>query len=481
MVFFMGSGLAMERHKQGSVFLFSLFAVAFLASLAATGLTRTMTELNVANRSLASSRAFHLAEAGVDQALTALNTPGTVDGLPWTTSTCGGISCKTLTRDDLSGGRVVIEITDWNGTTPRVLASGFVPNQATPAATRRVEVSLSGPTTPNPLIRHAIVGAADAVVGQGPLWMDDTTVADSYDSRNGPYSLGNPSGNQGSVMAGSTGLGSPAHAYVSQTARVRGDAYVWSTFGNKVKLFDPVTNVTTTDCPGGSCLPAIVFPGQVLNANSLGPVGTSLYPEVPVPAALQSLSAAPALIRNTGGPCTVLAGGTPSAPAIYRFASIQLTNASCVTIGANAAVYLSAPGGSIALRIDATSQLTTQGKTELYFHGTTMINRAISNPTQVPSNLVIYGVYDKSGMLPGLSFGCSGYSCGNMTLVGVLYLPNVSASLSGSARVDGSLIANVTQLYNTAQVNYDIALQNGVQPLSLGGASTYKILSWRDL
>lgn len=452
---------ARTADKAGFMLLTAMMMVVSMAMLVAVGLTRTMTNLNAANRGVALSRAFHLAEAGVDQALTALNTPGTVNG--WTTSTCGGISCKTLTLTALGGGDTVIQITDWDGATPRVVASGFTPSQAYAVATRRVEAILGGSGGSVGRVKF-VVYANDLIRVSGA-----STVIDSYDSRLGPYGPGNNFTGSAHLLSWGSLNTNPA-IRITSTSVLTGDALV--PFGKQVgkeNLPNPVT-----PCSPGSPLCTPPIQGSVKGFNAPMPGDPCLDDQNPCTGSV--FSAPPALTTlasgssNLGtdvsispgayaGALTVGAGRTVTLQAgDFKFNSIAVDTGGTLLISPN--TRISTNGLSVT-----NATLTVLGKTNIYYGSALFGSSAtITNATGAPSDFFLSGQY-----------------WGTMTIASGVSVQAVlmNTSLTMNGTLVGALAGtngNMDSVYINGPIHFDVALRNGFQLVG-----SYKIKSWRDL
>lgn len=78
----------MPHQERGVVFIVSLLVITSLMALTAVGLTRSMTELAVSNRSVAAQQAFYLAEAGLDAGMQWLNAQSSPPGCPIVDGLC---------------------------------------------------------------------------------------------------------------------------------------------------------------------------------------------------------------------------------------------------------------------------------------------------------------------------------------------------------------------------------------------------------
>ncbi len=137
-----------------------LLIAALTAIIASLLLTRSVQEQKLAARAQASDTAFALAEAGLDQAIQALNNGWLTSAHGWSDATDGTAKLRSTT----SGlpvfpgeGSIRVRIDDPTGTNPQITALGLValPNQANVIRQLRVGAQ-QGERTPG---RHARGGA----------------------------------------------------------------------------------------------------------------------------------------------------------------------------------------------------------------------------------------------------------------------------------------------------------------------------------
>lgn len=156
-----------------------LLIAALTAIIASLLLTRSVQEQKLAARAQASDTAFALAEAGLDQAIQALNNGWLTSAHGWSDATDGTAKLRSTT----SGlpvfpgeGSIRVRIDDPTGTNPQITALGLValPNQANVIRQLRVKV----------LPRTEF---SAGVVCRGTVSFYSMSYADSYDSRLGVY------------------------------------------------------------------------------------------------------------------------------------------------------------------------------------------------------------------------------------------------------------------------------------------------------
>lgn len=215
-----------QQQERGFVLLTVLMVITVTATVSTIGLSRTATDLLVTNRSAALSRAFYLAEAGIDQvvkdytdglgvsALAELRNDriGDEDGL------CEAAESCAHSRPELSG--VILSWTP-SATNPRqiVVASK---GRGGLEATRTVSVQL---LLPSMTVRDtdAVFGASYVLVGHlGGAY--GAVVIDSYNSRLGAYgaTLSSPDPVYGTTNQSQVGVPSTYRVRVATNGQPNG-------------------------------------------------------------------------------------------------------------------------------------------------------------------------------------------------------------------------------------------------------------------
>lgn len=129
-----------DVHRSAGFFLLlSMFVTVGLLGLSVVGLNRTVFSLIISTRSANTLKAFHVAEAGVDEAFWVLAKSGGVfaaaDGWSVPPQPCLLGNCYRKTLDFSGGGTTTIDIVDGNGAFPTITVTGTAANSS-----RRLEI-----------------------------------------------------------------------------------------------------------------------------------------------------------------------------------------------------------------------------------------------------------------------------------------------------------------------------------------------------
>src|SRR3989338_4037153 len=129
----------MRDDRDGSILLLSLFTLTGLAMMINMGLTRAMTEQLASTRYVATQRAFHLAEAGGDDALWEFTHSDAdfTDAEGWTNATPCPVG-NTCRKKPLSLVGADVTVNDTTGATPTIIATGS--SAGIPPQTLEVEI-----------------------------------------------------------------------------------------------------------------------------------------------------------------------------------------------------------------------------------------------------------------------------------------------------------------------------------------------------
>lgn len=135
-----------KLNKNGAALIIAFMVVVLLTILSSGLILRSVSERAVAQRYVDSTRAFWLAEAGINQALLQLKSDF---------NNLNGIAATALGEGEYAVDAIVVE-----GSNRRVTAHGFIPNQAAKRSERSISVlvqNLPGGNPSNPsLITYAI-------------------------------------------------------------------------------------------------------------------------------------------------------------------------------------------------------------------------------------------------------------------------------------------------------------------------------------
>lgn len=430
-----------SRGDRGSVLLVALCFAAVLGVAVASYLSLCHRTLQLSTESLQGSRNLALAEAGMEEALWALNKD---DWTGWTLT--GQTATKTIGGFDHGGGS--------NGTvaiTVRTAADGSRAVAVTAMATQGGKVSnrtLTATAQRAPLFVNAVAATTGTIRFPSA---GNTTVIDSYDSslRDPATQLPLPydaatAGFSAVLSAGSTSI---ASATVQLTnAQVKG--YV-ATLGTG---------------------PSYSIGARLLGPNSASTaridstrVSTSPYQpvfDVSWPTGVGSpLPSNPKL-------------GTPGAtsPSVYFATEFDLRNGATLTIEGPVKLVVSGAfqigrNGSAAPGI----KISSSGSLEVFVGGDIFIGAdGIQNLSGIPARLAIYStnVLATSEMNTPTAFH------------GVIYIPSGDFTVTSNNPIFGAIVArNVVFTGSAPAVHYDVALRTAVFP---GIETPFAISDWRE-
>lgn len=177
--------------QEGFLLLIALFATTTVLAVSAVGLGRSMSELNAATRSLGTSQAFQLAEAGIDDALRELATGAFASADGWTTtSACSG-TCRTKTLTLRAGLTVSSTVDDITTFEPTVTVRGA---SAQTLAAQSLQARLRRATVVPSVFTYVIAGTTLNLDG-------NARIGDLLHNKSTVY-LGGPPSSTGDLMTG---------------------------------------------------------------------------------------------------------------------------------------------------------------------------------------------------------------------------------------------------------------------------------------
>ncbi|MEX2044384.1 MAG: hypothetical protein WD941_03460, partial [Opitutus sp.] len=184
-----------RRRRRGSAVITVLVLASVTAVIASSFLFRSSQEARLASRSYYQSAALNLAEAGVEEALYAINTNTVDDDNGW--ELVSGTTAD-YTRAITSGipfpqgtGGIYIRIDDASGTTPAITALGVVEIPQQPRIVKQLRVGGSGPMR--------LFG--NGIVAKGTVTFSGSADIDSYDSSIGDWNSSTNRGDQATVAS----------------------------------------------------------------------------------------------------------------------------------------------------------------------------------------------------------------------------------------------------------------------------------------
>ena len=432
-----------------------LVLAAVTAVIASGFLFRSAQEARLATRSFFQSAALNLAEAGVEEALFAINTNTFDSDHGWALVTGSSTDfAKSITSGfdfQQATGAVYIRVDGATGTSPVITAAGVIniPNQ--PKLLKQIYV---GGTAPARIWSNSIVS-------KGNVTFSGSASIDSYDSNLGPWNA-------------ATNRSDRATVATNATVQLSGSAEIYG----YVATGGAAPSVGTGGRIYGATSPSspLVDTSRVrtdFNANladATAPTGTSI-----------SLGA-----YALGSSSTVVlprAGDTVSANGRYIYSATSFALGGSCTLQIDGAVDIIVTGN---LSIGGTARLQVGGGSSsepslnLYCSGDmSMSGHGMVNSTAKPVNVAIWGT-KPAGSTQTITLG------GSSAFIGTVYAPNGNISQSGSADIYGALIGNSVTLSGGCEFHYDVQLEGaassgGPTPLSGTGSGYMRVRTWTEL
>ena len=394
----------------GVIYICVVFVVLIVAFIA-----WSVNEYSWTMRSYLGLKALNLADAGAEYAFWEIAHNGAAF------TSWSGVNPKTFSvagfRDnsDEPAGDIYVNVDNTSPGHYTVSSAGFVPSAANLIARRRVKVYVY----PHPLFNNALFGKTSlAVTGNG--------VADSYDSRLGPYSLATARSN--------ADVGTNGAFTIDPNALVKGDVFVGP---NGTLSGDVATKVTGDVYHWGA---EVELPGKTMPSYD--------------PAILQ-----PPLNVSGGNESHPKVVTIPSGTCVYQ--SIACSgNYSTLIIPANTRLYVLGD-----FTVTGQARVTTYEGVEIYVGGTgNFAGQGLVNATGVPSNLQVFG----TGTSPMLSF------TGLNDFYGAIYAPDSTVYMGGNAQFFGAAVGDDVTLAGNTTFHYDEALSD------VGPFSGYDIAYWQE-
>jgi hypothetical protein len=246
------------------------------------------------------------------------------------------------------------------------------------------------------------------VFGATGVSMSGGGYVDSYDSTQGAYN-----GVHGSNVSVGTNSNARGAIKLSGGAADYGNAYVG---------------------PGGDPAKAITTSGGAVIYGTKG--------------ALSNLKSMTPMSDAGGGTSVSFKNGTTLTSGTYRVSSISLSGSGRGTINGDVTLYVT---GSLNLSGSSQIVILPGGSLTIYLNGSLNVSGgSIVNQTLSPRNLTIYGT----------STCTSASYSGNSAFYGVIYTPAARTSITGGAKVYGSVIGGSVAISGGAAVHYDVSLGN---------------------
>jgi hypothetical protein len=419
--------------------------VLVVAILLATGMalaigsfiTLSVESVKLANRSYFANSVLNLAEAGIEDAISAFNRS---DWTGWTTHSSGSANkARTITWSDLgqgSSGQVTVVVYGVGSTgTPRIVAEGRAQPSIGPAISKQVEVRL----------RRRSHWATGLVAKDSITFSGGNAGVDSYVSSDPAYSTGglyDASKRRDRGSAGSVSVATDAVAISNS------DIWGYVATGGSQPQAGPNGTIRGTTTPAG----------VKIDSSRITTDFTANFDPVSPPTSFGLI------YTDISGNATI---GTAGTTTTAKAANMLNSNGRTIEILGDVTLYVTHEvdiKGELVVRPNSSLTLYVAGN--FYAGGTGAVNQ-----TGLPENLIIYGTTTTAG-------GQTIKLHGNGILHGAVYAPNASVELKGggsSGEMCGSVVAYDVTITGNYQFHYDEALAD------LGSGNPFGVVRWREL
>ncbi|MBA3849745.1 MAG: hypothetical protein C0502_07085 [Opitutus sp.] len=428
-----------------------LLLAAVVAVIASHLFLRGLQEQRLATRSYCQSAALNLAEAGIEEAMWALNN-GWVDATRgWAAAGDGtGAMVRSVTAGlalAQGSGEIHLRIDAPASNTPVVVALGRVllPGQA--AVFKQLRVALERRTT-----------WANAIVAKGTVTFNGSNVSiDAYDSAVGPWNATTNRLDRATVATTATSNGG--------LSVNNADIYGAVATGGGQPVVGPSGSILGATSASG--LPDNIDPSRVRTDFS------SNIPDAVAPAGTATALGAVATALTLPRP-----GDTPGADGryLYRATEIALNNTTLTIAGpvdliVSGDVSIGGGSGALVVNSGAAPELALYTAGNLSISGSGALNG-----TSAPPRMTFYGTRTQA---EAATLGAQQFDLrGNASYVGLVYAPNADIQLRGGGSTgtfNGAIIGRSVTFNGNYNFHYDTRL---------GGLSSedyFKPVSWIEL
>lgn len=393
-----------------------------VATLGAIITSGSLLESRSSTRLANNTRAFWMAEAGLQRAVWEVKQNG-CKGMKnqetgFMCSSC--IDCGTgnkLIFRSLPAGEYEATV-DENNTT--VISGGYFPAQQGPHMYRVVKVDISGAA----LFGYGAFSREGLSLGNG-------VQTDSYDSQRGGYNVGGNKAQHGDI--GTNGLS----VRIGNNSTVGGNVNTGA--GGTVSSGNATITGTSTSTARLS-IPPVIVPRSLVALDYQSPHALSV------------------------------SGNTALTAGDYKYSSLSVVSGGTLSIDGAVRIYLTgadAAQTAFSIENNATFVIGSLGSLTLYSDGKIDIkaNADINNKTEDASRLVIYSTFTGAG---GVVLGS------HKDVHAAIYAPNTEIAVGENANVFGSMLGRTVSVGDGSAVHYDTNLKNYSGADSVGAAHNWQ-------
>ncbi|MFA6961325.1 MAG: hypothetical protein WC205_11285 [Opitutaceae bacterium] len=433
------------RARRGSVLIVAMLITAMLALVLGSYFNLTLTSSRQTRRTFDRDTAFHLAEAGVEEAVWSYNRTLSGPGTGWTDWNRDGVSAwrkfTDFTLTPGSTGYVKVYASDTTpaaGSRPVIVAESSVETNTTGTVTQMIEVSLH---------RRSFFGNGLTAL-QTLLFRGANTSFDSWDS--------DPDRNPATApvdysFANQDDHGGIASAAIDNTAILINHASIYG-------------YVST-----GGASPQVGTDGLI------GPFGTAAGTVDSSRVATDFNATFPVIAAPADGTlispldATLGVAGTATR---WRTPNIKLTGNDTLTILGQVTLIITAPAGTSAISVTGNAAILIPAGSSLtvYFEGDVQIaGNGLGNDNIQPVTCKLWGGNTTEK-------GQSISVVGRGVLRTVLYAPNGDVTINGNGDLMGAVVARNITLSGNAAFHYDKSLSD-LEDHAPYGPSNWRLLT----
>ncbi len=429
---------------RGTVLIVTLLVMALIALALGSYLSLNLSTARLSRQSYQQNAAFHLAEAGMEEALWSFNQANARNREAWTGWTVQSPAAwRKFTGFEFGGnttGRVKVYVDNLHPTgnaRPQVVALSSVESPDSPASTRMIKVTLS---------RRSYFSSG--IVARETLRFSgrDTSV-DSCNS--------DPD-NDAST------------APVPYSLTVRGDQGSIATMAlqNNTMLVNQATILGYVATGGGA--PEVGVNGSIRGINT--PVGIQIDPTRVSTGFSADLPVVTAPLDGTTIARVGATLGTAGQATKWRCPSIALSGNETLTILGDVTLVLTAATGRALDITGNASIIIPDGSTlTLYVEGNVLIaGNGLGNANVRPATCAIWGI-------GAANSGQDIKVAGNGALKAVVYAPNAAVTINGNGDVMGAIVGQTITFTGNAGFHYDESLAN------YGDNTPFRAVNWQEL
>ena len=431
------------KNNRGSVVLASMIVATIVAVLCGSYILLVTSELKLSSRAFQFNAATNLAEAGVEEALWALNHKTVNAGGGWAISGSDATyifhsGAGALNLGTVYKGELRVRIDGFASSTPTIISDGRVLySQGSPLQKQvKVKVISSAGTVPGMTILNNIIFNQKAAV-------------DSYNSASGFHNASTNRRDQVSVLS-------------MQGSIQTNDAQIWGQVG----VGGSSTSVVGAPMNGGY-LRNSATTGNTTYDTKLITTGVKMYwPTTPVPPTIGSTGGS--VLHLTANAVNTLGTAGSTTPQYYYYTdnggTMNLDNSTSIKVD-----------GPVVLVVQRGMNLSGTAKISFSPNASAKLSIYVSENVNTSGTLVLNDQPEASRLT---IYGCGGQGQnialnGTVTFTGVFYGPYWNVNVNNGVDWSGGMLAQYANLSSSSGFHYDEALG--------GSSTTIKISSWQAL